>query len=644
MSERDKSREKPQGFPERPPGVPGGRPPKPGSVEIEHAADAGAAVKRLIRYFIREKGLLACLFAVVIFGAACGIIAPSLQSNAIDIIAGSGSGDLLRAILLMLIVYLFYSASQFVKSYCSAKLSQRIVKRLRGELFEKIVNLPIRYMDTHSHGDVMSRMTNDIENISSTVSQSLPSLFSGVLTLIGTVSIMLWYCWQLALLSFTTVILTLIVTSFFSKRIRRLSRERQNLLGKLNGNVEEMISGYRTVVAYNHQEVAEEDFRKTSDDLTKAGIRAEAFGGIMGPVMNCINNIGFVIIAAFGGYFSIKGMISIGVISAFIVYAKQFSRPISEIAQIYGQLQTAAASAERVFAMLDEPDEDQRGEELVLKRSEADPGERITVLKQSEADPGVKISVLKHAEVPAEIRFHHVNFAYEANHPVLRDFSLYIPSGKKVALVGATGSGKTTVVNLLMRFYDVDSGEIYINNQNIRETSRESLRKNTAIVLQDTVLFSGTIRSNLKYGNESADKNQLQNALEMSQCEEFIRRLPQGCDTKLTASGTNLSQGQRQLLAIARAFVADPAILVLDEATSNVDTRTEKTIQNAMQLVMKDRTSIVIAHRLSTIRDSDLIVVMDQGRIAESGNHEELLAKKGKYYELYMTQYAGFTT
>ncbi len=630
MNEREDSGKKEQGFPKNIPGSPGGRPPRPGSVEIEHAADAGTAVKRLIRYFFREKGLLICLFAIVIFGSVCGILAPSLQSNAIDIIAGSRKGDLLRAVLLMLAVYLFYSASQFVKSYCSAKLSQRIVKRLREELFDKIVKLPVRYMDTHSHGDVMSRMTNDIENISSTVSQALPSLFSGVLTLVGTVSIMLWYCWQLALLSFSTVILTMIVTRFFSKRIRRLSRERQNLLGKLNGNVEQMISGYRTVVAYNHQEIAEADFRETSDALTKAGIRAEAIGGIMGPVMNCINNIGFVIIAAFGGYFSIKGLISIGVISAFIVYAKQFSRPISEIAQIYGQLQTAAASAERVFSMMDEKDEDLSGGTLELK--------------QAKADPDKEHPCSNHSETPAEIYFRHVNFAYEAGHPVLRDFSLHIPSGKKVALVGATGSGKTTVVNLLMRYYDADSGEICINDQNISNISRVSLRKNLAIVLQDTVLFSGTIRSNLKFGNENADEKLLHDALEMSRCEEFIGRLPNGCDTKLTASGSNLSQGQRQLLAIARAFVADPAILVLDEATSNVDTRTEKTIQNAMQLVMKDRTSIVIAHRLSTIRDSDLIVVMDQGQIAESGNHEELLAKKGKYYELYMTQYAGFST
>ena len=377
--------------------------------------------------------------------------------------------------------------------------------------------------------------------------------------------------------------------------------------------MEERISGYRTVVAYNHQDLTIEDFRKTSDQLTKAGIRTDVFSGIMGPIMNCIGNIGFVIIAAFGGYFSVYGLISVGVISAFIVYAKQFSRPINELAQIYGQLQTAIAGAERVFTVLDEENENKSGEELA----------------ESEK---------------ATVTFRNVQFSYNGKNPVIRDFTLTVPSGKKVALVGATGSGKTTVVNLLMRFYDIDSGDIRINDQNIRDLSRDSLRKSIAIVLQDTVLFSDTVKNNLKYAKEDVTEDQLEKALEMSRCKDLIAQLPMGYNTVLTGAGENISQGQRQLLAIARAFVADPKILVLDEATSNVDTRTEKAIQDAMQMVMCNRTSIVIAHRLSTIRDSDLIVVMDHGQIVESGNHNALLAKKGRYYELYMTQYAGIAT
>ena len=580
--------------------------------EVEHAENLGSTLKRILTYFAREKGMILSMLVIVILGTLCGVYAPSLQSKAIDIIAGSKEGQFADTLILMLVVYFLYSGSQLLQGLLSAKLSQRIVKNLREELFGKIVDLPIRYLDTHSHGDVMSRMTNDIENISTTVSQSLPSLFSGALTIVGTVLIMLWYCWQLALLSCGTVVLTFIATKVLSAKVRKFSRKRQTLLGQLNGTVEEMISGYRTVVAYNHQEITKEDFCSTSDALTKAGIRTDIFSGVMGPIMNCIGNIGFVIIAAFGGYFAVTGLISVGVISAFIVYAKQFSRPINEIAQIYGQIQTAIAGAERVFAVLDEASEDVAGTALIEDEN-------------------------------ATVSFQNVNFSYEPGHPVLHDFTLTVPSGKKVALVGATGSGKTTVVNLLMRFYDIDSGEIRIDKQNIAEVSRESLRKNIAIVLQDTVLFSDTIRNNLKYANENVSQEQMEKAVEMSRCKEMITMLPEGYDTILKASGSNISQGQRQLLAIARAFVADPRILILDEATSNVDTRTEKAIQSAMQHIMQDRTSIVIAHRLSTIRDADLIVVMDQGRIVESGSHDSLLAQKGKYYDLYMTQYAGFS-
>lgn len=582
-------------------------------VEAEHAENVSGTLRRILRYFVHEKMLVIGMLGIVIFGTLCGVYAPSLQSKAIDMIAGAVKGNLSYTLILMFVVYLLYSGSQLLQGLLSASLSQRIVKRMREELFGKIVDLPVKYLDTHSHGDVMSRMTNDIENISTTVSQSLPSLFSGALTVLGTVMIMLWFCWQLALLSFATVILTVLATKILSKRVRKFSRSRQKLLGTLNGTVEEMISGYRTVVAYNHQDVTIDDFCNTSDSLTKAGIRTDILSGVMGPIMNCIGNIGFVIIAAFGGYFAMNGLISVGVISAFIVYAKQFSRPINEIAQIYGQLQTAIAGAERVFAVLDEANEEKMGEVL--------------------AD-----------DTTATVTFQNVTFSYEQGYPVLHDFTLTVPSGKKVALVGATGSGKTTVVNLLMRFYDVDSGSIYINQQNVKDIARDSLRKNVAIVLQDTILFSDTIRNNLKYGNENASEEQLETAVEMSRCKEMLQMLPQGYDTVLTGSGENISQGQRQLLAIARAFVANPKILILDEATSNVDTRTEKAIQDAMQLVMKNRTSIIIAHRLSTIRDADIIVVMDKGKIVESGNHDSLLAQRGKYYELYMTQYAGFAT
>lgn len=577
----------------------------------EHAENFHETMKRIIAYFIKEKKRVFIMFVVVFLGTLCGIYAPSLQSEAIDMIAGTRDGYLIITVCFMLFIYLLYSVSQLLQGILSAQLSQSIVCQMREELFHKIIDLPLQYIDTHANGDIMSRMTNDIENISTTISQSLPSFFSGILTIIGTVIIMIRYCWQLALLSCLTVILTLLTTKFISQKVRHFSRKRQSLLGKLNSTVEEMIVGYHTVVAYNHQDEVIDSFCETADALTKEGIKTDVYSGVMGPIMNCIGNIGFVIIAVFGGYFSLHGYISIGVISAFIVYAKQFSRPINEIAQIYGQLQTAIACAERVFTILDEENEDKEGCEMMDSQD-------MTIV------------------------FQNVSFSYDKKHPVIQNFNLTIPSGNKVAFVGATGSGKTTLVNLLIRFYDVDSGHILINGQDISQISRDSLRKKMAIVLQETALFSNTIEYNLTYGQKDSLQEDIQKAIQLSHCQDFIQQLPFGLQTQLVRAGDNLSQGQRQLLTIARTFIANPQILILDEATSNVDTRTEMKIQDAMYQIMQNRTSVIIAHRLSTIRNADFIVVLDQGQIVESGSHDELLSKKGKYYELYQTQYAGF--
>ena len=590
-----------------------GRRPGNRNMTVEKPQNGKKTLKRLIGYFVSEKKMLFLLMLAVVVVVACSVYAPKLQSNAIDAIAGRQWDMLSPILIVMVIIYIIHSICTYMQSKLSAVLSQNIVSRMRKDLFLNIVNLPIRYLDANSHGDIMSRMTNDIENISTTVSQSMSSLFSGILTVIGTVVMMVVLCPRLAALSCVTVILTIVATKLLSKAMRIFFKKRQVILGQLNGNVEEMVTGYRTVVAYNRQNAVVNDFDNVSDELTRVGIIAEILGGSMGPVMNVVNNVGFVIIAAFGGYFAINNIISIGVISAFIVYARQFGRPIDELAQIYGQIQTAVAGAERVFEVMDEPLEDKSGK------------------KNMDDLKGI-------------IRFKNVNFSYTKEKQVLYDFNLEVKAGQKVALVGSTGSGKTTVVNLLMRFYDVDSGEILIDDVNIKDIDCDSLRRNTAIVLQDTVLFADSIENNLRYSNSSATDEQMYMAARMSNCDSMIRKMPQGYDTQLMSEGENISQGQRQLLSIARAFLAQPKILILDEATSSVDTRTEKHIQDAMVKLMKDRTSLIIAHRLSTIQDADLIVVMDEGRIAETGSHANLLAKKGKYYQLYMTQFAGCAT
>lgn len=590
-----------------------GRRPGNRNMTVEKPQNGKKTLKRLMGYFVSEKKMLFLLMLAVVVVVACSVYAPKLQSNAIDAIAGRQWDKLSPILIVMVIIYIIHSICTYMQSKLSAVLSQNIDSRMRKDLFLNIVNLPIRYLDANSHGDIMSRMTNDIENISTTVSQSMSSLFSGILTVIGTVVMMVALCPQLAALSCVTVILTIVATKLLSKAMRFFFKKRQVILGQLNGNVEEMVTGYRTVVAYNRQNAVVNDFDNVSDELTRVGIIAEILGGSMGPVMNVVNNVGFVIIAAFGGYFAINNIISIGVISAFIVYARQFGRPIDELAQIYGQIQTAVAGAERVFEVMDEPLEDKSGK------------------KNMDDLRGI-------------IRFKNVNFSYTKEKQVLYDFNIEVKAGQKVALVGPTGSGKTTVVNLLMRFYDVDSGEILIDDVNIKDIDCDSLRRNTAIVLQDTVLFADSIENNLRYSNSSATDEQMYMAARMSNCDSMIRKMPQGYDTQLMSEGENISQGQRQLLSIARAFLAQPKILILDEATSSVDTRTEKHIQDAMVKLMKDRTSLIIAHRLSTIQDADLIVVMDEGRIAETGSHANLLAKKGKYYQLYMTQFAGCAT
>ena len=556
---------------------------------VEKPKNTRSALARLFGYFRQEMVLVIILALAVSFSVIAGVLAPRFQSQAIDHLVSRSFSEVSGVLALMILLYALHGAATLLQGYLSARLSQRIIGRLRGDLFHKIVNLPVSYLDSRSHGDIMSRMTNDAENVSTVISQSLSSLFSGILTLIGTIIVMLSFNVPLTLLTCSSVILSIWLTKIISELMHKYYVMRQTLLGQLNGTVEEKITNTKTVII------------------------AEIIAGSMGPLHNMLNNVSFVIVAAFGAWFALRGFISIGVISAFVVYSKQFSRPINELAQLYGQIQTALAGAERIFAVLDEESENKDGD------------------KNDPVREGV-------------IEFKNVNFSYVPGKQVISDFSLKVEAGKKIALVGSTGSGKTTIVNLLMRFYDVDSGSILIDGTDIRDVSTDALRDSIGIVLQDTVLFTDTVRANLKYADPSISDEKMIEAGALSNCDSVVNALSDGYDTVLTLSGASLSQGQRQLITIGRAFLSFPRILILDEATSSVDTRTEKHIQDAMFRLMENRTSLIIAHRLSTIRDADLIVVMDNGRITEMGTHEELLDLKGNYYRLYMTQFAGQAT
>ncbi len=610
----------PNPMPPRPMGRgPMGGPPGPrGPMLREKPQNAAGTFRRLVRYIGKNKFLLIGLWGIMLFVTLLSLAGPSLQALAIDSIAPTGEqhlvdfARLVRVLVAMALVYVLSSVLTYFQGIFAAKLSQVTVRNMRADLFARMERLPIRYIDTHQHGDLMSRMTNDVENVSNTISQSIASLFSSVLTVVGTLFIMLGYNPFMTLVSLVTVPLSLLASMVMSKFMRKYFVRQQTLLGNLNGHIEEMVTGYKTVMAYGREERAVREFSEISGNLKSCGIRAQVFGGVMGPLMNLIGNFGYLLIAAVGGYLALEGVITVGVIQAFLLYSKQFTRPITEIANQYAQILTAMAGAERVFAVMDTPSEDEGGNAAITPET-----------------------------VKGDLSFRHIDFSYIPGEQVLFDFGLEVNKGQKIAIVGATGSGKTTVVNLLTRFYDVDGGEILLDGINIREIPKQVLRSSIGIVLQDTVLFSDTVVANIRYGRLNASMEEIRRAAKAANADTFIEQLPEGYDTMLSESGSNLSGGQRQLLSIARAVLADPKILILDEATSSVDTRTEMHIQQAMISLMKNRTSLIIAHRLSTIRDADRIVVIDAGQVVESGSHEELLARRGCYFRLYQNQFAG---
>lgn len=603
------------------PGGPG-RGPMGGRMNAEKPKNAGKTFSRLARYIGKSRITLLLLIFLTIVIALTDLVSPKLQQLAIDTITVDGGAVhvdfplMLKYLAAMSVFFLLSALLTLIQERIAVRLSTSTVYIMRRELFEKISRLPIKYTDTHRHGDIMSRMTNDIDNVSSAISQALTSLFSGVITVIGAVVMMLWFSPVVTLVAILTIPLTLIVSSMLAKFMRKYFIRQQTLLGQLNGQVEEMVTGYTTVISYGKEPEAVEKFSAISDEFRRCSISARVWGSIMGPIMNFIGNLQYVLVAGFGGFLMLRGgNITIGSIQAMLQYSKKLSRPINMIANQYSSILTALAGAERIFDILDTPDEVDEG--------------------KSDITP---------ADIHGDIDFEHIDFSYVEGERVLKDLSLTVKPGQKIAIVGATGSGKTTIVNLLTRFYELDGGRITIDGTDITEIPKATLRRAIAIVLQDTVLFSDTIRSNIKYGRLDATDDEMKRAAATARADTFIERLPDGYDTVLAESGSNLSEGQRQLLAIARAVLADPKILILDEATSSVDTRTEMHIQKAMAELMKNRTSLIIAHRLSTIRNADVIVVLSHGEIVETGNHDELLARGGEYSKLYESQFAGIAT
>ncbi|MBE6597045.1 MAG: ABC transporter ATP-binding protein [Ruminococcaceae bacterium] len=603
----------------------GGRPggPMGARVNAEKPKNAGRSLKRLLHYIGRSKMLIIALVMIMIAVTVSDLAGPALQGAAIDTIKINGGklsvdfDAMIRYLCVMAVLFVFSATLNYFQGIIAAKLSQDTVYTLRNDLFAKISKLPIKYTDTHRHGDIMSRMTNDVENVSNAISQSISSLISSILTLVGAFSMMVYYNWIMALIACVTIPITITLSGTLAKFMRKYFVRRQKILGQLNGQVEEMVTSYKTVVAYGKEEKAVEDFSRTSEEFKKCSISARVWGSIMGPCMNFLGNLQYVLIAVFGGFFilnpiSFMRRLTIGNIQSMLQYSKKFTRPVNEIANQYSSILTALAGAERIFDIMDSADEVDDGR-----------------------------SQIKVSEIEGNIRFEKIDFSYTEGEPVLKKFDLEVKAGQKIAIVGATGSGKTTVVNLLTRFYEIDGGRITIDGLDIKDIPKDTLRRAIAIVLQDTVLFSDTIANNIKYGRADASDEDMKRAAAHARADTFIERLPDGYETVLAESGSDLSAGQRQLLSIARAVLADPKILILDEATSSVDTRTEMHIQQAMVALMKNRTSLIIAHRLSTIRDADVIVVLKNGSVAEAGNHEELLALKGEYFKLYSNQFAG---
>ncbi|WP_159472305.1 ABC transporter ATP-binding protein [Dyadobacter sp. 3J3] len=604
------SENKPQSQSASPSGMPGSSSGR--RFAVEKPKNMSLTMRRLWGYLQKNKAGLFTVVLFILINTSASLTGSYLLRPLInDYIIPKDVDGLIHMLGIMLVIYVAGATAAYLQSRFMIIISQKTVNEMRNDLFKKLQSLPLQFFDTNSHGDLMSRFTNDVDLISESLNNSLTQIFTSIITLTGTFMLMLYISPLLTLVTLVMVPLMLFLASQVIKRSKNYFIAQQKAVGMANGYIEEIITGIKVVKVFGYEEKAETDFEKLNFDLRDKATKAQMFSGMMMPIMINMSTINYALTATIGGILAVTRGLDIGGLASFLQYSRQFGRPINELSSQLNSLQAALAGAERVFEMMDQLPE------------------------PTDAENAITLS-----KVEGEVRFENVTFSYSPDKVILHDINLSVKPGHKIAFVGSTGAGKTTIINLLPRFYDIQSGKISIDGIDIKDISRESLRKSMAIVLQDTHLFTGTVMENIRYGRLSATDQEVIHAAELANAHSFITRMPQGYNTVLDGDGSNLSQGQRQLLNIARATVAEAPILILDEATSSIDTRTEKLIEEGMDMLMKGKTTFVIAHRLSTVMNADEIIVLEYGRIIERGNHKELILKKGKYHQLYTGQFA----
>ena len=593
----------------------------------------GYTLRTLLSYLGRHKLLLLAVAVLVSVSALANLLGTYMIRPVVNSLAGGQVGDLIRGVAVTAGIYGLGAVCAYGYTQIMVKAAQKVLRDIRRDLFAHLQTLPLRFFDTRRHGDVMSYFTNDVDTISDALNNSFAMVIQSFIQVAGTLTMLFILNWQLSLVVAVCYVVMFGYVRFSGKRSKAYYTKQQASLGELDGYIEEMMAGQKVVKVFNHEEASLEEFRAKNETLRRAGTGAQGYAATMVPAVVTISYINYAIVAVLGGIMAINGMTDVGSLASYLVFVRQAAMPINQFTQQTNFLLAALAGAERVFEVMDQPGEVDEGRTVLVNVKEE--GGRLVPCGEKTGRWAWRKPDGALIPLRGDVRFEHVDFGYEDGHPILKDISLYAEPGQKIAFVGSTGAGKTTITNLINRFYDVQGGRVIYDGIDVRDIKKDDLRRSLGIVLQDTHLFTGTIADNIRFGKLDATREEIEAAARIANADSFIRRLPQGYDTPVTADGANLSQGQRQLLAIARAAVADPPVLILDEATSSIDTRTEALIEKGMDQLMEGRTVFVIAHRLSTVRNADAIMVLEHGQVVERGSHEALLAQQGEYYQLY---------